>query len=132
MRKIILAAAAALVALSLGGCATTLPSINLSNAVTLNTMQSIEATYGIALSGERAYKSLPLCKTGTMATVTNPCARRSIIVTLQAADRKAISAIQRANAFIKTYPTVDATNVLSAAAAAVGDLKSLLSTNGVQ
>jgi len=134
MRILHLGAAAALMiaSLLLGGCAKTLPSINLSNTVTLNTMASIEASYGIALSGERAYKSLPLCKTGTTATVTNPCAKRSIIITLQAADRKAIAAIDRANTFIKTYPTVDATNVLSAASTAVGDLKSLLATNGVQ
>lgn len=134
MRKIALAAAAALVALSLGGCANKqlLPSVNLSNAVTLNTLQGVEATYGIALSAERAYKALPLCKTGTTTTVTNPCAKRSIIVTLQEADRKAIAAIDRANTFVKMYPTVDATNVISAAAAAVSDLKSLLATNGVQ
>jgi hypothetical protein len=128
MRKLLILAA---VGLSLGGCATG-PKLNLNSSVSLNTMQSIEAAYGIALSGERAYKALPLCKTGTVATVTSPCAQRSVVVNLQAADRKAISAIQQANAFIKTYPTVDATNVISAAATAVDNLKNLLSSTGVQ
>jgi hypothetical protein len=128
MRKLLILAA---VGLSLGGCATG-PKLNLNSSVSLNTMQSIEAAYGIALSGERAYKALPLCKTGTIATVTSPCAQRSVVVHLQAADRKAISAIQQANTFIKTYPTVDATNVISAAATAVDNLKNLLSSTGVQ
>jgi hypothetical protein len=128
MRKFLILAA---VGLSLGGCATG-PKLNLNSSVSLNTMQSIEATYGIALSGERAYKALPLCKTGTVATVTSPCAQRSVVGRLQAADRTAISAIQQANAFIKTYPTVDATNVISAAATAVGNLKNLLANTGVQ
>jgi hypothetical protein len=128
MRKFLILAA---VGLSLGGCATG-PKLNLNSSVSLNTMQSIEAAYGIALSGERAYKALPLCKTGTVATVTAPCARRSVVVNLQAADLEAMSAIQKANTFIKTYPTVDASNVISAAATAVGDLQALLAKNGVQ
>jgi hypothetical protein len=131
MRKLFVITVLAL-AVGLGGCAKTLPSLDLTSSVTLNTMQSIEASYGIALSGERAYKALPLCRTGTVATVTEPCAQRSLVVRLQAADRKALSAIQQANAFIKKYPTVDATNVISAAATAVGALKNLLSSNGVQ
>jgi hypothetical protein len=121
--------AIALVAIGLAGCAT--PSVKLNTAVGLNTMLGVESAYGIALSGERAYKALPLCLTGTRATVTNPCAQRSVIVRLQAADRQAISAIRNANTFIKTYPTVDASNVIAAASSAVGTLQSILSANGV-
>jgi hypothetical protein len=128
MRKLLILAA---VGLSLGGCATG-PKLNLNSSVSLNTIQSVEAAYGIALSGERAYKALPLCKTGTVATVTSPCAQRSVVVKLQAADLKAISAMEKANTFMKAYPTVDATNVISAAATAVGDLQDLLAKNGVQ
>jgi hypothetical protein len=90
-----------------------------------------QSAYGIALSGERAYKALPLCLTGTTATVLNPCAQRSVIVRLQAADRQAISAIRQANTFIKTYPTVDASNVIAAASTAVGSLRNILSSAGV-
>lgn len=127
MKRII---ALGVLALALAGCAH--PSLNLNNAVTLNTMLSVESAYGIALSGERAYKALPLCATGTVATVTNPCAKRSVIVRLQAADLKVISAIDQANTFIKNYPTVDASNVIGAASSAVSSLQSILSQNGVQ
>jgi hypothetical protein len=123
--------AIALLGLSLAGCVGSLPSLNLNNAVTLNTMLSVESAYGIALSGERAYKALPLCRTGTTISITNPCARRSVIVRLQAADLQAMSAIENANTFIKAYPTVDASNVIAAASSAVGAIKSILSANGV-
>lgn len=131
-----------LLALSLGGCVngkilgvfpapTSAPSLNLNSSVALNTVQGVQALYGTALSGERAYKSLPLCKTGTTATLLNPCARRSIIVRLQDADLKAASAIRSMVNFVNTYPTVDATNVISAAATAVTNLQSILDQNGV-
>ena len=130
MKKIF---AIALLCVGLAGCGggKLLPKLDLNTSVTLNTMLGMESAYGIALSGERAYKALPLCLTGTKATVTNPCAQRSVIVRLQAADRKAISAIQQANAFIKAYPTVDASNVISAARTAVSALQGILSTSGV-
>ena len=120
MRKLVL-----VLALILGGCATS-PSVSLNTAVTLNSMEGVIAAYGTALSAERAYKSLPLCLTGTRATITNPCAQRSIIVRLQAADLTANRAINRANTYIKTYPTLNASNVISAAVAAVQALQSIL------
>lgn len=119
-----------LLSLSLAGCATS--SVKLNTTVSLNTLLGAESAYGIALSAERAYKRLPLCQTGTVATALNPCAQRSIVVKLQAADRQAISAINAANAFIKTYPTVDASNVISAAESAVGTLQTILSSSGVK
>lgn len=118
-----------LVGLSLAGCASS--SLKLNSAMGLNTILGVEGAYGIALSGERAYKALPLCLTGTKATPLSPCAQRSIIVRLQAADMKAISAIKNANAFIKAYPTVDASNVIGAASAAVSAIQNILSTSGV-
>lgn len=131
MRKLVLAAALVLAA-SLGGCAGKLPTLDLNTSVTNNTLLGTEAAYGIALSGERAYKALPLCKTGTTPSITNICAKRSVIVRLQAADRKAVSAIDAANTFIKNYPTIDATDVIAAAQAAVTALKGILSSEGVQ
>lgn len=108
-----------------------LPHLDLSNTVTLNTEEGVMSAYGLALSAERAYKALPLCRTGTKATITAPCAQRSVVVRLQQADLRAISAIQRMNAFIKAYPSVDATNVIGAASTAVGDLRAILNANGV-
>lgn len=115
-------------AVSVGGCASNLPSLDLNTTVTRNTLYSVEASYGLAVSGERAYKALPLCKTGTSINFTNLCAKRSTIVKLQAADRVAISAISNANAYIKAYPTLDATNVISAAQQAVGSLQQVVAS----
>ena len=129
MKRLILALA---FAGSLAGCAGQLPSLDLNTTVSRNTMLGVESAYGIALSGERAYKSLPLCLTGATESVINPCARRSVIVRLQAADLKAISAIRSANTFIKKYPTVDASNVIGAAQLAVGSLQSILGSAGVK
>ncbi len=123
MKKLIIIAA---LALSLAGCAS-LPTVRVQNAVTLNTMLGVEGAYGSALTAARTYKALPLCLTGTRATPTNPCAQRSIVARLQAADRRAVAAIHQANSFIKNYPTVDASNVISAASAAVTSMQSVLS-----
>lgn len=115
-------------AAALAGCSATLPSASLNTTVTRNSLYSVEAAYGVALSAERAYKTLPLCKTGTTTSYTNPCAKRSTIVKMQAADRVAISSISNANNFIKTYPMLDATNVLSAAQSAVSALQQIVSS----
>lgn len=119
MKKIALAAA-----LLLAGCGQ-LPSLDLSTSVTLNTIEGVQGTYGIALSGERAYKGL--CAAG--AIVYKTCA--PIVARLQYADRKAIMAIRDAVDFVKAYPTVDATDVIAAARTAVADLQGIVRTTGV-
>ena len=120
--------ACGLVALALGGCAN--KSVQLNNSVTLNTMEGVVSLYGTVLSAERAYKSLPLCKTGTKFTVAAPCAQRSIVQRLMTADAAAVSAVTRANTFIQAYPTVDASNLISAAASAVSNIQAILNTTG--
>lgn len=129
MRFLLVACAA----LMLAGCQNgfQLPSVNVGGTVTLNTVQGVEGAYGVALSGERTYKSFPLCRTGTSFSATNICARRSVVVRLQSLDRKAISAIDAMVSFVKNYPTVDATNVIAAAGAAVKDIQNVLAENGV-
>lgn len=111
-------------ALALAGCAGTLPSLQLNTTVSRNTMLAVESAYGVALSGERTYKQL--CKTGA---ITGSC--RLVVGQLQAADLRAIEAIRSAVAFIKAYPTIDATNAIAAATAAVAELQTLLNSTGV-
>lgn len=127
MKKLIVLA----FALALSACANKLPTLNLNSTVSLNTVEGVQAAYGTALSAERTYKSLPLCNTGTVATLLNPCAQRSIVVRLQGADLKAASAVRSMVNFINTYPTVDASNVIAAAGDAVTSLQSILNSNGV-
>jgi hypothetical protein len=126
MRKLMACAALAL-GLVLAGCQTAaLPSINLANAVTLNTIYGIENAYGVAVSAANAYRALPLCRTGTVPSATNICARRSVIVRLQAAMARARLAVNRMVAFAKTYPGIDVTNVVGAARAALIDVQDIL------
>ena len=108
---------------SLAGCAGSLPQLNLRTTVSMNALLSVEAAYGVALTGERTYKKLCATK-----AITGSC--RGIVVRLQAADRTAIQSIHSARDFIKAYPTVDATNFISAASSAVGQLQSILTQNG--
>ncbi len=126
MRKLMACAALAL-GLVLAGCQTVaLPSLNLANAVTLNTIYGIENAYGVAVSASNAYKALPLCRTGTVPSATNICARRSVVVRLQAAMARARLAVNRMVTFAKTYPSVDLTNLVSAARAALIDVQDIL------
>lgn len=127
MRKLF-ACAVLFVGLALAGCQTVLPSLNLNNAVALNTVYGLENAYGIAVNAANAYKALPLCKTGTTPSATNICAKRSVIVNLQAAVSRARVAVNNVVNFQKTYPTVDITNVISAAQTALYDVQTVLAS----
>lgn len=122
------ALAAMICGLALAGCQTTLPSLNISNAVALNTVYGIENAYGIAVNAANAYKALPLCATGTRPSATNICAKRSVIVNLQGAMSRARLAVNNAVAFQKAYPTLDVTNIVAAAQAALNDVQAVLAS----
>ncbi len=94
--------------------------------MTLNTIYGIYGIYGIAASAANAYKALPLCRTGTVPSAANICARRSVIVRLQAAMVRARLAVNRMVAFAKAYPSVDITNVAGAAQVALSDVQQIL------
>lgn len=131
MRKLV-AAIAVVSGLALAGCQTvSLPSLNLNAAVSLNTIYGIENAYGIAVSAANAYKALPLCRTGSVPGAANVCAKRSVIVNLQAAMRKARLAVNNLVGFQKAYPSVDITNTLSAAQSALIGVQQVL-TSGAQ
>jgi hypothetical protein len=115
---------AVLAALSLGACST----LNIGGQVTLNTIEGIESSYGLLLNAENTYKALPLCLTGTVPSLTNICAKRSIIVRLQAADKIANQAVNSLEAFVKANPTVAPTQYISTAQAALSALQTVLNT----
>jgi hypothetical protein len=93
--------------------------LNLNTAVALNTVYGIENAYGVAVNAANAYKALPLCRTGTVPSAANICARRSVIERLQAAMFKARLAVNNLVALQKAYPSVDITNALSATQSAL-------------
>jgi hypothetical protein len=127
MRNLQVVAALAL-SLALANCTTVLPSVSISNAVALNTVYGVANAYGIAVNAANAYKALPLCATGTRPSATNICAKRSVIVNLQSAMSRARLAVNNAVAFQKAYPTLDVTNVVAAAQAALSDVQAVLAS----
>lgn len=127
MRNLRVVAALAL-SLALANCTTVLPSVNISNAVALNTVYGVANAYGIAVNAANAYRALPLCATGTRPSATNICAKRSVIVNLQSAMSRARLAVNNAVAFQKAYPTLDVTNVVAAAQAALSDVQAVLAS----
>jgi hypothetical protein len=118
MKKLLIAS---LAALWLAGCASGggLPTINVQNAVNLNTLEGVVSAYGIMAEQERVLKMQPLCKTGTVPSLTNLCVKRSIIVTLQKATAIAKAAVDNAVLFVSGNPTVDPSQYIQAAQSAI-------------
>lgn len=107
-----------LLAFGLAACSS-LPTLNLSNQVNLNTLEGVVSGYGIVINAENGLKAQPLCLTGTSPSITNICVKRSLIVRLQNADKVANTAVNQAVAFVKNNPTVSPTQYISAAQAAL-------------
>jgi hypothetical protein len=126
MRKITILGVIAALGITLGGC--NLPTLNIGNQMSMNTLEGVVSAYGLALNAESTYKALPLCKTGTVPSISNICAKRSIINRLIAADKTANAAVNQAVSFVKANPSVDPTQYLSAAQAAITAVQAVLST----
>jgi len=129
-----------LVALALAGCASdksvlqggTSLTATVQNPVGRKELAVVENAYGLALVAAVNYRRLGICKTGTVESFGNPCARRDVVLQLQAADRKARSALIPARRFVRNNPTLNAFSAIAAAQAAVADFQTVLSTNGVR
>lgn len=122
MRKLLALTA---VALSLAAC-NPLPTVNIANSVNLNTLEGIVSGYGILLNQEILLKAQPLCKTGTVPSISNLCVKRSTIVRLQGADKVANATVNQAVLFTKNNPTVDPTQYISAASSALSSLQTVV------
>lgn len=104
-------------ALSLVGCA------SFKNPISMTTQYDIEAGYLTAENIAVAYRSLPLCKTGTTPSLTNVCAKRSIIVKIQQTAAKAQAAVLALRAFTKNNPTLSPLGAISVAQQALSDFQ---------
>ena len=116
--------------LTLAACGS-IPSFDLSGPVTYNTIAGAQSAYGVALAAMNQYKRRPLCLTGTVSTPAKPCARRSLIVKMQAANGIAINSVRAAVNFVEENPKIDATNIIGAALDAVRALRSVLNEAGI-
>lgn len=115
-----------LLALALAGCAGTLPTLNIANSVSLNTLEGVVSGYGILVNQENLAKAQPLCKTGTAPSINNLCVKRSTIVRLQAADKIANATVNQAVLFVKNNPSVDPSQYISAASNAIISLQAVV------
>lgn len=127
MRRIIAIVA---VTLTLGACATLpdgrqvfLPTASIANPATPQSLYDIKATYGIAqvaaLTYIDRYRAGNRCTRTRPESLNNLCSRRSVVERLQRADDVAISALDKATAFVTNNPTLDASDAIAAARAAV-------------
>lgn len=140
MRRLFAAMAVAL-SLAVAGCAGQDVSVlrggssilaPTANPVTREQVYAITAAYGSVLVALNAYRRLPLCAAGQTETLTNLCARRNVIVSLQGASRQARFAIQTLNDFVKRYPQLNALDAYNEARRALDAFKSLAQQNGLK
>lgn len=127
---------AACLALSLGACAQLqnavgIATTSVSNPISLNQLAAVESSYAAILSVAVKYRRLPLCRTGeTEFSGPTLCARRSVVVQIQSANRTAHAAILTARNFVRRNPTVDASAVIAAAVDAVSRFRAVVPTTG--
>lgn len=134
MRKLLLAAALAL-AIPLGACGTTdtigsvvsAATSGIDNPVGTQTLATVEAAYGAALSAAVTYKRLCIAK--QTAIVGNDC--RAIVLKAQAADKVAYAQILIARDFVKNKK-VNAALAIATAQKAVAAFKLAIPSIGAQ
>jgi hypothetical protein len=112
-------------AIGLAGCA------SIKNPVSNNALGSLISAYGLADSAVIGYAGLPRCTTTKPLSATFVCHKRSVLVAAQAFDKEANDAINKAVAFQRNNPTLDASSYVQAAQDAFDAFKGFVTANGV-
>jgi len=107
------------------------PFVQVANPIKTADAAAVEAAYGTVLAAAVNYKRLPLCQKGK-TELDGLCARRDVVLQLQAADRKAYAAIVALRNFRKNYPDISAVSALEAARNAVRDFQNVAYIAGVK
>jgi hypothetical protein len=97
------------------------------NPISRNEVAVIMSGYGVALSAAVAYRNLPLCVKGG----TKVCARRSVVVKLQEADKKVQIALIETSNFVKNYPQLSPAAYIEAAKSSIRVFQKVLVDNGI-
>lgn len=126
-----------LVAFSLAGCAggnftSFLPNASIQNPISIDDFQKAKIAYaslGILVAN---YRELPLCKKSTPFSISNFCAKRSVIVKLQEYDAIAYDTLEKAEAYISSNQTLNLASVISAAKIAVQTYQDYAAKNGIK
>lgn len=127
-----------------GGCSTTqqfadtkigkligLVTDGVPNPVSNTRFVSIEASFGIALAAANAYIDLyekNRCTKAKPESISNICARRSVVDKMRLAGTEARLALQKAKNLLVNNPTLDATELLNAAEDAVATFRKVTNT----
>lgn len=126
-----------LIAFSLGGCASNdiANRFNLfasvQNPISTDDFYLAKTAYAALALPVANYRELPLCKKSKPFSLTNICAKRSVIVKLQALDNNAYDALATAETYIASNQTLNLNSVISAAKIAVAAYKKYATDNGV-
>lgn len=118
-------------AIGLAGCQNGKSIFGMQNPINNNELASLISAYGIADSAVIGYAGLPRCTTSRNLSPTFVCHKRSVLIAAQAFDAQANAAINRAVAFQRNNPTLDASSYVQAAQAAFEIFKGFVTANGV-
>lgn len=123
-------------AVTLGGCLTldeltggrySLVTAAISNPVGTDQQYEIEGAVVIARRAATEYFHLPQCRRTQVATIEKPCARRSIKVAIQSADRRLQIVLVAFRKFVRDNPTVSAASAAKAVWDVLGELRTTIS-----
>lgn len=126
-----------LIAFSLGGCASGDMAnrfnlfTSIQNPISVDDFYYVKTAYAALALPVANYRELPLCKKSKPFSITNICAKRSVIVKLQELDARAYEALTVAEEYIASNQTVNLASVISAAKIAVLSYKKYATDNGV-
>lgn len=125
------------VSLSLSGCAslgekflnlpTGILTASVQNPIGLNESYEIEAAYATALTGARAYFRLRQCRASEAATISNPCARRSVKLKIQQSDRAIRAILVPFRQFVRENDMVSAGSLVGPLRAAITNIRNAVS-----
>lgn len=126
-----------LIAFSLGGCASNpfTDRINLfasiQNPISTDDFYLAKTAYASLALPVANYRELPLCKKSKPFSITNICAKRSVVVRLQEFDANAYEALTTAENYIASNQTLKLSSLIGAAKIAVDAYKKYALNNGV-
>lgn len=126
-----------LIAFSLGGCASNpfTDRINLfasvQNPISTDDFYLAKTAYASLALPVANYRELPLCKKSKPFSITNICAKRSVVVRLQELDANAYEALTTAENYIASNQTLKLSSLIDAAKVAVAAYKKYALNNGV-
>lgn len=128
-----------LVAFSLAGCAEgnrfasfISNAASIQNPVSIDDFQKAKTAYAALALPVANYRELPLCKKSKPFSISNFCAKRSVIVKLQEYDAYAYDTLEKAENYIASNQTLNLASVISAAKLAVQTYQDYAAKNGIK